>query len=580
SGDQSTLNIFMVDYESYGFEHEEATWYSYEPYTDEDYASDLEEIARLKEEFSAFDRSTLSFYQQDTYDKISGEINDLDFLITNKDLLLMRQTYVDQFGGYAADLPTTLEAYNIRRVEDIEDIISYVASVEDAFATYDDYCLARAEAGYGFTNFTIAGMVKYLDGVSGRIEIKDEETGEVTNAGPYYLIALLENKIKASQETLKLTDDQINAYIEQLDAAFVKFINAHKTLAEDLLAKCLNLSLKDKDYYLTSYGEDGKKLYEYLLRSRIGIDMEIEDYISFLDTVIKKYFVLYSDYKAVGNSAAIQDGEVQILDSNEPDDIVEWLKEFAKTIVPDLASTPEIDIAYMDKTVTANTTTLAYYMKSPLDSFSNEYIHLNGDALGDDYLETVKTLGHEGYPGHLYAYVYSKENPNISNLIRVSTCTGHGEGWAKYVETAICDYIAKTKNKADWTVAMMQSKYWDLFVYAIYARVDVGLGYEEWGVDDVVKFFKNCNLVMDEDGAKELMQDLCEMPSTYAAYGYGQAYFYEIHTEAKTILGEDYNEVEFNDMLLSHGWLDLYKLEDLYAQYMSNKCFLLGIDYE
>ncbi|MCR5741777.1 MAG: MBG domain-containing protein, partial [Gammaproteobacteria bacterium] len=47
SGDQSTLNIFMVDYESYGFEHEEATWYSYEPYTDEDYASDLEEIARL-----------------------------------------------------------------------------------------------------------------------------------------------------------------------------------------------------------------------------------------------------------------------------------------------------------------------------------------------------------------------------------------------------------------------------------------------------------------------------------------------------------------------------------------------------
>ena len=73
---------------------------------------------------------------------------------------------------------------------------------------------------------------------------------------------------------------------------------------------------------------------------------------------------------------------------------------------------------------------VAYYMKSALDNTGSEYITLNPVKLGSSTSNDVLgTLAHEGYPGHLYAYVYSKEL-GLSNIATVMTSTAHGEGWA------------------------------------------------------------------------------------------------------------------------------------------------------
>ena len=604
-GDQSTLNIFMIDYESFGFEHQEAEWSSYDRYTEEDNNNDKEELTRLENEFALYNRDDLNSYQKVDYDKIANELNFLHFMIYNPEYILMRQTYVDQYGGYAGDIPTTMEAYQIRRLEDIEDIISYIASIETAFPTYITYALDRAEAGYPLSNFTIQGMVDYLDGVSKRAVPQDteekfkeelEEAGykgdelknklaekidEWTNT-PYYLIAILEDKISASQELLGLTNEQVAGYITRLDTAFDAFLQAHIDLANGLLEQCLNKAEQTDYSYLATYGEKGQILYEHLLRNRLGlsVDMTLDEYLEFVETTIQKYSSAYSNYSSNADVQAIMNGEVNFLDTTDANEIIEYLRNtFAPTIVYNLENEPTIGIAYMDASVTANTTTLAYYMKSALDSTDKEFIHLNGDALGEDYLETIKTLAHEGYPGHLYAYVNTKENTNLSNFVRVSTNTGHGEGWAKYVECALCDYMAKVKGGA-WVNAMAKDKYWDLFVYQLYSRLDFGINYQGWGPKQVAKYMKNMNLVSDEDTAKDLIRDLSEMPSQYAAYGYGQALFYELHDEAKALLGDNYSEQEFNAMLLGHGWIGLGDLEELYHNYMVQKCFLANVDFE
>lgn len=571
NGDQSTLNIFTADYKKYGFEHQEAKWTSYSRYTDEDYASDTAEIKRLNDEFNAFDYSKLSFSQQISYNSIKKTLASYDFAIAHRDMNFINLNYIDQFGGAAADIPSTMEGYTVRTEEDIKDIISYIDSVYDAFMTYVLYAKDRAEAGYPFTNFTIANMVSYLDGVSGR-KLNDDEKTE------YYLKGILTKKITDSQEALGLSDEQITSYVSQLDKAFDNFIKAHVDLANALEKECMNLNPNMDEFYLGSYGEKGKEVYEYLLRNRLGITMSIEEYIDFLDTTLSKYMNLYSSVSSAGNVDAIMNGEVKIIESNDVYDLIDYLKEFAKTIVPDLAATPEIDVAYMDKTVTANTTTLAYYMKSALDYDKKEYIHLNADALGKDYLETIKTLAHEGYPGHLYAYVSTKENANLSNLVRVLTNVGHGEGWAKYVEIALGTYIGNQKG-GDWVNAMKKAAYWDLFVYNLYTRIDVGVNYEGWSPDEVYQYMHDMNLNVDKNSAKDLAKTLAEMPTQYASYGYGQSLFYELHEDAKMILGENYDEVEFNSMLLEHGWCGLSELENYYHEYMVKKCFLLGITY-
>ena len=82
------------------------------------------------------------------------------------------------------------------------------------------------------------------------------------------------------------------------------------------------------------------------------------------------------------------------------------------------------------------------------------------------------------------------------------------------------------------------------------------------------------------DSAKEIYNLMIEMPSQYAAYGYGKLVFNNLHQEAKSYLGYHYNEVEFNAMLLSKGWTNLGILQDTYEEYMTAKCHELGSEYK
>lgn len=88
---------------------------------------------------------------------------------------------------------------------------------------------------------------------------------------------------------------------------------------------------------------------------------------------------------------------------------------------------------------------------------------------------------------------------------------------------------------------------------------------------------KQLGYVLDEKTAKEIYRLLIEMPTGYAAYGYGKLTFCMVHDEAKEILVHFYDEVEFNAMLLSKGWTSLGELHNTYDEYMTNKCHELGI---
>ena len=70
------------------------------------------------------------------------------------------------------------------------------------------------------------------------------------------------------------------------------------------------------------------------------------------------------------------------------------------------------------------------------------------------------------------------------------------------------------------------------------------------------------------------------MPSTYAAYGYGKMVFIKLHEEAKKVLGHYYDEIEFNDMLLSNGWTDLDELKTTYTEYMIRKCHEVNVVFQ
>ena len=188
----------------------------------------------------------------------------------------------------------------------------------------------------------------------------------------------------------------------------------------------------------------------------------------------------------------------------------------------------------------------------------------------------LSTMAHEGYPGHLYAYVYSKEL-GLSNLSTIMTSTAHGEGWATYVSIKLFEYASKNSADMDYKNVMGYYIANEETGHILETILDFGIHYQGWTVSEVATFLD----VNGYDGgaAQEIFDLLIEMPATYAAYGYGKLYFTKIHNEAQEILGKHYNEIEFNAMVLSKGWTNLGELENTYTEYMIKKCHEVGVEF-
>ena len=573
--DYVAWNIFTINPENFNLVRDvtdEAVWYTYKTTTEQDLLDAYNEMTDYRTQLCAFSTDTLSDEQLISYNRL------LDFFDSfveyhdpaNNYSPLMLVNYIDQFGGYPADFGTYAEAYEFRTEQDIKDLLSYIKSLPDAFASYVTYGNDRITAGYPLSDYTISEMTSYLT--------------DVINAGSdYYLNEVIKNKINACDY---LTNEQKESYCNTVDSYMADyFMPAHqnlKTSIQNLKGNC------EVEGYLASYGDAGKKLFEYELRDLLGLkDFDLTEYGSYLAEKIDEYSSKMNSIisSAQSNSSvwkkfmSYYNGYTSVVGITDPVDMIDYLKEFATTIVPTLDTDPEISIKYMDQAAAKKSNAVAYYMKSALDSDNSEHITLNGEKLRDDYNETLSTMAHEGYPGHLYAYLFDKQL-NISNAAKIMTSTAHGEGWATYVQLKLYEYIKNTTTVTS-TIDKDAIKYFcdynyynNLTAYLAYTYVDYGIHILDWTIDDINEFFGGIGF--NSSAGDSIYHTLIETPTTYAAYGYGMSYYVDLHENAKEKLGDLYDEVEFNSAILSHGWCSLGELKEVTDEYVDNTLFVLG----
>lgn len=572
--DLLSINIFCENPSKWGFDiaSYDSTWYTYEPTTEEDFVEAKEYFNDLYEELTSYKDSGLSPLQQVAYNKVE------DFLLENialyeiKDIEYMRIVYVDSFGGYVADFATYMEAYSYRSEEDAKDIVDFIRSTETAFPSYVGFVEAKAEHGYGLTRNTVYEMINFLK------DILDQ--GE-----DYYLADAICAKINASKA---LTAAQKEDYCSQVQEAMDKeYLNGVQAL-HDGLKEYLETAPEVEEGYWSIY-ETGKDLFTADLSSLLGFaEFDADAYLAELQAEFKRTDALVSDTQSVlvkKFSISTTEQLYKVLESypivtGTPKEMMEYLKEFAPHIVPNLQSEPEILIKEMDEASAKVSNAVAYYMKSALDNTGAENITLNPLKLGDGN-DVLSTLAHEGYPGHLYSYVFSKEIGQ-HELSTIMTSTAHGEGWATYVALALYEYAMERTDDPNLYAVLDYLRAQELNSYLIYAIFDANIHLKGWTYENISLWLQKNYGYEEADGdetGKEIYNTLVEMPVTYAAYAYGKLYFVKLHDQAKQILGAFYNEVEFNAMLLSKGWTDLGELENTYNEYMVSKCHECGLEY-
>lgn len=567
--DQLSVNIFCENPEKFGLSHYEASWYTFTPFDDDAIAHDLQLFKDLLAELEVFKEQPLNDLQETAYRTVEKFLQYYVDYYSIEDALFMEVLYVDQFGGYVADFGTYMESYSLRGEAEVKDIVDYIESTKEAFPSYLDFLQAKVEHGYPLSDFTITEMKNYLVDVLAQGE-------------NYYLKDILFEKIDAVGF---LSEEQKASYKDQVAAAIKDCFVVGVQALHDGLDNYLGLLDEANEGYLTQY-EKGKDLYILDLEKTLGYEnLDVESYVKTLDTELKSSIVkvitaqsaivrefgitTYAELDALVKEYSIFEGT--------PEEMMVYLKEFAKTIVPDLQSDPDIVIKNMDLASAKVSNAVAYYMKSALDNTGSEYITLNPVQLGmATPNDVISTLAHEGYPGHLYAYVYSKEL-GLSNLATIMTSVGHAEGWATYVELQLYQYAKANSTDKKFHLIMDYLYANQLSGFLLETRLDAGIQLEGWGIEEVAECMDS--LGYSADSAEYIYDLLIEIPGQYASYGYGKYIFNKLHEEAKAILGIYYDEVEFNAMLLSKGWTDLQILEETYEEYMLIKCHECGLQF-
>lgn len=568
-GDQLSVNIFCEHPENFGLERYDATWYTYESFDDSAIEHDLQLFKDMLVELEQFKDAPLNDLQETAYETVRKFIQYYIDFYSIEDSFYTKVIYVDQFGGYVADFGTYMEAYSLRSELDIRDIVSYIESTKTAFPSYLDFLQVKVDKGYPLADYTINEMIKYLEDVI--------EQGE-----EYYLKDILAEKIDAVDFLL---EEQKAAYKAEVATAIKECFVVGVQELYDGLDDFLGLLPEENAGYLSSY-ENGEAIYLEELERLLGYEnidkaAYIKEVENELRAAVKKVVNAQRTIVELFNVSTWDELQAAValhaIVRGTPEEMLEYLKEYAKTIVPELQSNPEIVVKEMDEASAKVSNAVAYYMKSALDNTGAEYITLNPVKTGESSENDILgTLAHEGYPGHLYSYVYSKEL-GLSNLATVMTNTGHAEGWATYVQLSLYQYAASLSTDEKFLAVMNYLYANELSGFLLETRLDAGIHLEGWGVEEIASYMDD--LGYSSDSAQEIYDLLIEIPTQYASYGYGKLVFNKLHNEAKRILGAFYDEVEFNAMLLSRGWTDLQILEETYKAYMTVKCHEHGIAF-
>ncbi|MBP5242389.1 MAG: DUF885 domain-containing protein [Clostridia bacterium] len=532
-----SLHLAVKDLEKYGFTRPEMDLFARSG------VNSAQTLKRLK----AIKRGRLSRENQITYDVMMDGLSDAS-----------RNSYPFlSYFGYSDGVQTSMLIFAIDYrffvEEDITDYLTLISQIPSYFSYLYEWEEKRVNAGYGLSDRVLADVREQF--------VNIYEEGENS-----CFISSFEAKTDAFEGISAEKKEEYKA--QNREIVLNKVLPAYRA-TEGKLAAFTGMGTNDGG--LCGFGNDGKKYYEKLLKSEAS-------YSGSPDALYNELYAFaqeqYDDFTRVAQSQADTYQRWKNKEErgmSEANEILDFFSERITEEFPAIESTT-YTVNYLSESVAAAMSkTLAYYRPSPIDSYRNGMITVNGYADGADDM-MMNTLAHEGYPGHLYQDVYFKsKNPDP-----VRTCfsfSGYTEGWAVYAANR-AEYIYGYNG--DTAYALLNEKQTSIS-YALSALVDIGVHYYGWdqaATEAMLRNFSDMPYTTDIRGLAERMRNaVISMPGTYLSYGAGNMQMLALRSYAEAAEGEDFDVVDFHRLVLDIGACNFATLRKMTEEYydMKNK---------
>lgn len=504
----------LANPEAFGITEYESIWGDYSA---ESFDSADDDDKELYNDLLSYDYSALTYEQQLTFDTLKAYLENCETI----DKYYYFSEPLSPASGIQFQLPLILSEYAIYDEDDIKDYLTVLSTCDDYINSILEYEKWRAGKGYALTDASMDEAISQCEDILSAPE-------------PAFLSVICDTV----DECDFLTSDAKEGYKTQIrQLAADNFVPAIQSIIDTL--NDLKGS-RTVDGGLCQY-DGGKKYYEDLVRLYTGSSKTVDELITIVETdiygCISRVQRLYKSNPDLYNQMM---GELEYIYS-EPDDIISYQMSALLEDFPEPACT-DFTVKYVAESMESSSNP-AYYIIPPYDNFKRNIIYVNGS---EEYahMDLFPTLAHEGVPGHMYQNNYFLSlNPNpVRTLIQFN---GYAEGWAKYVEHYSYDWSGLDETVGE-ALAID-----DAFGFALYSRIDIGVNYEGWQLDDVKDFISKYGI--DSSFASELYETFINDPATYLQYYFGRLEIEELRSEASDLLKSDFDIKEFHRFILETG---------------------------
>ena len=433
--------------------------------------------------------------------------------------------------GIQAQLPVLLAEYPFRTQQDVADYLHLLQDLPRYFSELITLEQEKSQLGVFQNNLAVDGIIRQCNAF-----LADADTPET-----HLLHTVFRNKLLSSALFSGKEEDLCLRTHQKLLSSCV--FPAYRSLSDALLS--LRGRGTGNDGGLARQ-EGGLSYYQYLLRSRVGVDATPEELTLLLTQLLADQCAKMQTILDENPTLSLSK-QTLVLPFSTPEEMLLDLQSAISADFPVLS-----DVSYEVKTVDdslKNFLSPAFYLTPPADLNSPNSIYLNpADEMAD--IELYSTLAHEGFPGHLYQTVsFSRSDPLL--IRHLYAPSGYIEGWATYVESYACRYAAR--NLDPQTQALCRLWYLNRSVHlTLCSLLDLGIHSQGWLPSDASSFLAQFGIT-DASAVASLYQYILETPANYLKYCVGSLSFSQLLSEAKEREGDTFSLKEFHKKLLRLG---------------------------
>ncbi|TCT11672.1 uncharacterized protein (DUF885 family) [Natranaerovirga pectinivora] len=504
--------------------------------SEEAFLKDIQRIENIINELKTFDYENLSTDEKLTYDIL---MKYYEVALMSKNLYKHRKILSPSL-GMQSQLPIFFAEYPLRIKKDINNYLNLLNEVPILFNQVIEFERLKATEGLLMPAFAMESIIEQINYFTSSVEDN-------------FLIEIFIDKIK---DIPGITADDITQFENRnRDLIINTVIPAYEELAL-ALTQLKDKSVNNKGLYYLPQGTD---YYEYLYYSYTGSSKTLEEIIDLIDLRIRQTFVQYH---------VLSQQDVDLIDAyfefsykiDSPENTINFLIESMNTYFTNVGN-PALDIKYVHPSLQEHLSP-AFYLIPPIDGESNQVIYINNNQKYD--LDNLyPTIAHETYPGHLYQYIYFRQQ-DVPRIRQILNYPGYSEGWAIYAENFSIGFL-------DIQDSLSQILQYDRKIdLLIQGRIDIGVNYEGWAVEDVATYLDSLYLNLDIEVIKNIFQYVIEEPANTLKYSIGYLEVLLLQEKAAS-LNSDFDIKDFHDFILSIGPAPYEIIERELEKWLKNK---------